>query len=293
LAFLKKFREDVVAIISFLEGGEGDALVKACGREGPVFISAFGEDLTLQDGKGRMPYAFALDLPRGCVGAALGRHLTLNGRGERFAFLADPLDAYTRPIVRGFLDEVKGDNILPFWIQGGISVDEVLREIQGARAGGVVSFLGVKHTQYLWGECRKRGLTLLTSLPRWAVSPMLEGIVIADQGWVVENDPAVHSLSVKVLDATKTQVERPDMAARAYAVASWLGNALNSSEGDPAKLKEGMEKASSFPLGSQILRPDPETHRPSRRKVAVLTVSEGNFEVLSELFLNSCLKSEP
>ena len=188
-----------------------------------------------------MPYAFALDLPRGCVGAALGRHLTLNGQGERFAFLADPLDAYMRPIVRGFLDEVKGDNILPFWIQGGISVDEVLREIQGARVGGVVSFLGVKHTQYLWVECRKKGLTLLTPLPRWAVSPMLEGLVIADQGWVVENDPAVHSLSVKVLDATKTQVERPAWP-RAYAVASWLRNALNSSEGDPAKLK-GDEKS--------------------------------------------------
>ena len=294
LAFLKKFREDVVAIISFLEGGKGDALVKACGRDGPVLISAFGEDLTLQDEKGLMPYVFALDLPRGCVGAALGRHLTLNGQGERFAFMADPLDAYMRPIVRGFLDEVKGGNsILPFWIQEGISVDEVLREIQEARVGGVVSFLGIKHTQYLWGECRKKGLTLLASLPRWAVSPMLEGIVIADQGWVVENDPAVHSLSVKVLDATKTQVERPDMAARAYAVASWLGNALNSSEGDPAKLKEGMKKASSFPLGSQILRPDPETHRPSRRKVAVLTVCNGNLEVLSEPFLNSCLKLEP
>ena len=53
LAFLRKFREDVVAIISFLEGG--DALVKACGRDGPVLISAFGEDLTYKTGKGECP----------------------------------------------------------------------------------------------------------------------------------------------------------------------------------------------------------------------------------------------
>ncbi|HPU68366.1 MAG TPA: hypothetical protein PLD08_01555 [Acetomicrobium flavidum] len=282
--FVREFDKNCVAVISFLEGRRGNDVVKAYGRQGPVVVSGFGEDLGLREGKGVLPYAFALDLPRGCVGSALGRYVKAYRKGERFAPLADPLDIYMRPAVNGFIYELPGD-IAPFWVQAGMSLDAAFREIRAGGVDGIASFLNASDTQYLWVKCKSLGLSLLSSLPLWAISPSLEGILAADQGWAVDNDPLLRDVTLEVFDAVRVRPECPGMAARAFAVASWLGNALKLVD-KVSDLRAGMEKAASFSLGSQTLLPDPVTHRTRGRKVTVLKLINGNFVPLCEFRLN-------
>ncbi|MEN2995786.1 MAG: hypothetical protein ABC360_02055 [Acetomicrobium sp.] len=291
--------EGAIAFISFVEGREGMKLVEALGTAGPVVLSAFGEDLVLQrDGK-MLPYAFALDLPRGCVGAALGRHIRFGHAGKSFAFMADPIDRYMRPKIRGFTDETKSLKVSAFWLQSGVSMESAFAEMKKLKVDGVVSFLGATNTQYLWAKCRKENLVFFSALPLWALSPLLEGTVTADQGWPLKENSSVRSFTTKVFDVTRETVERPDWALRAYAAASWIGNALNYSlerEDQPGSkdvMRQGMEKASPFALGSQVLLPDAATHRPKERKVAILKLQEGKFVLAEELRIPSRLELEP
>lgn len=283
--FVREFDKKCVAVISFLEGRRGNDVIRTYGKLGPVVVSGFGEDLRLYEGKGVLPYAFALDLPRGCIGTALGRYVELYGKGKRFALLADPLDIYMKPAVNGFLRELPDDKVAPFWVQAGTSVDAAFREIKGRQVNGVASFLNSSDTQYLWVECKRSGLALLSSLPLWAISPSLEGIVTADQNWAVEHDPLLRDVALEVFDAVRVKPERPDMTARAFAVASWLGNALKFAK-EGSDLKEGMLRAASFSLGSQSLLPDPVTHRTKGRKVTILKLINGSFVPLSDFRLN-------
>lgn len=300
IVFVEEGREGAIAFLSFVEGREGMKQVEALGRTGPVVLSAFGEDLALQQKDGEvLPYAFALDLPRGCKGAALGRHVRFGHAGKSFAFMADPLDRYMRPMIKGFMDETKSLKISAFWLQSGVSMESAFAEMKKLKVDGVVSFLGASDTQYLWAKCRKENLDFFSGLPLWAIPPLLEGTVAVDQGWPLKEDPAVRSFATKVFDVTRKSVERPEWALRAYAVASWIGNALQYSlerEDQPGSkdgMRRGMERALPFALGSQVLLPDAATHRPRERKVAILKLQEGKFVLDEELIVPSRLELEP
>lgn len=299
IVFVEESPEGAIAFLSFVEGREGMKQVEALGTSGPVVLSAFGEDLALQKDGEVLPYAFALDLPRGYKGAALGRHIRFGHAGKSFAFMADSLDRYMRPKIKGFTDETKSLKVSAFWLQSGVSMESAFAEIKKLKVDGVVSFLSATDTQYLWAKCRKENLDFFSGLPLWAISPLLEGTVTADQGWPLKEDPAVRSFATKVFDVTKKSVERPEWALRAYAAASWIGNALKYSlerEGQPGSkdgMRQGMERASPFALGSQVLLPDAATHRPRERKVAILKLQEEKFLLVEELSIPSRLELEP
>lgn len=279
-------KRGISAVLSFGRGGEIQLLRPHLAGDGPVFLSAFGEEANIYNEQGvpdRM--LFALDLFRDFRIAAFARYASeVFPSGSVVAVLGDKLDPALERYSRNLGDMLfdKGFLVAHFWIPGGgmDSFRMIESEAISSGAKALVSWAGSMVVRDVWRGTRRRS----DAFEIWyggGPHPLLlsfDGIVTADQDFPVRTDSALSSLGRDIWRRHNIMIKDPGIAGRAYVACEWLFDAFRRAGSPlPAVLAAAMPATEGLVFGSQTISVNPATHRPFERNVAFMTVEGREF----------------
>lgn len=275
----------ISAVLSF-RGGEDIALLRAhIGREGPVFLSAFGEDGDLYESGVVLPMMFALDLFKDFRIEAFFEYAKKNLKnGAVVAVLGDKLDPALERYARNLGDKLAsgGFSVRRFWIPGAGNDSFWMIESEAMAEGAevFVSWAGSMVVRDVWrGTRRKEGAFRIWYGGEPKLSLLsFDGILMADQGEPVRTDHAFITLGREIWKRNKTSVQEPGMAGRAYTACQWIFEGFRKAGSpDVPSLAAAMRSVVALPFGSRIISINPATHRPFERETAFLEVKDHCF----------------
>ncbi|MGI6253141.1 MAG: hypothetical protein ACOYJV_06875 [Aminivibrio sp.] len=273
-------RRGLCAVISL--GGEEDVrlLRPLLKEEGPVLVTAFGEEEDIAPEGAPYPMIFALDLYKDFRMAAFTEFAKISlDQGATLAILGDRYDPFLDRFARNLGDMLSaaGFNADHFWIPG--AGPDSFRMIEDeAISGGssvLVSCAGSMVVREIWRAVRQKSSAFEIwyggGLNRALLS--FDGVCVADQNAPLEEDGALVHLGREIWKHTRIPARDRGMAGRTYGVCRWLFEGLKKAGSNaPEKLAETMKEIAGIPLGSLELSINAATHRPGAREVAILKI---------------------
>lgn len=290
-------RMNVSVIVSFGGPQSDEILGRLCAKDGPSVIFCGGEDLRLIDPEAGTPYAylFALDLPykarAGALAALAAKERPLPTVAVFSDVLSEKLAAGAR--LNEDLLKARGMKTMPIWVsamRGGQFAAEV-GEAESGGAGVITSWLDGMATLSIWrsANINRKGTRVYHAGLRHRMLLDAEGLTLVDKDVLLErNERGKHDIILKVRDLFGKAPSDPVLAAKAYALASWVIAAYtDENDTNTARIARALEIARDIPLMDETLFIDRRTHRPAIRRFGVLTVearqyrSAGAVEVYS------------
>lgn len=288
----------VMAIVSF-GGGEVDRTLRDLCREGgPAVVYAAGEELNVKNPATGTPYPylFALDLPHYARANALAEAAAAEQPPKKVAVVSDIMSsklATGADLNVAFL-RARGLDVLDISVPA-FRQDQFVPQIREMESGGARVFsvwLDAMATLSIW---RTAYINRNGSVVYYAGNPHpilldAEGLLVIDKDALLErNEKGKRDMIVMIRDAFDKDITEPVLAAKAYAVASWVIWAYRDvSVTEEASIADALGRATEIPLMDGKLEINPLTHRPLTRAYGVLRVgnrqyqSYGAVEIFSE-----------
>ncbi len=288
----------VMAIVSF--GGQSidRTLHYLCRDDGPAVVYAAGETLNVKTPTTGVPYPylFALDLPYYARANALAEVAATERPQKKVAVVTD---AMSRKLATGanlnvdFLQS-RSIDVLDISVPA-FRQDQFVSQVREMESGGVRVFsvwLDAMATLSIWRTAyiNRNGSTVYYAGNQHPILLDAEGLVVVDKDVLLErNENGKRDIIVMILDLFNREVAEPVLAAKAYAVATWvIGAYRDVSVAEEASIAHALGRVTDIPLMDVKLAINPLTHRPVTREFGVLSVGErqyqsrGSVEIFSE-----------
>ncbi|WP_286953871.1 MULTISPECIES: hypothetical protein [Aminobacterium] len=282
-----------VALLSFSGDHVDKELIPQVGVMGPLFLSAFGEGVSLRDTTGKVyPYAFALDLPLSYRAGALAQYgektLSKGVPVAQFVDGLDPVLSMCADLYAALADQ-RGRSSL-FLGKRGAGDNGYQMECQEAIQGGAKAFilwLDALSVTDIYRQRHQRG----EAFALWYGGEPIDrellrctGLIAVSQKRPLEEDPYLAVLERKIWQITRKHIPDRVAAARAWTSGMWLLSALQrAGTSSPDVIAKGMTDVEGITLGKEPLRFNSLTHRPEERQVAIMKVENNRFQTIAVL----------
>jgi hypothetical protein len=254
----------------------------------PVLLSN-GEGVWLMDGALPYPYVFALQLFRDYRTVALveyAKKIFVPSANDRVAIVGSRFSLNEEREAKICEDLFSDMNwpVVSFWTDSStFNTFSILQsEIKSESAGILFCYVGSMATREIWRGVR--GLESQYQLWYPGVPNELftsyDGIVFADQSMKDTEEGIFIGIKRKLWNTRTVDVESQSAAGNAYALASWLFEAIKKGKRvDPEVLVHFLAEAENIPFGNQTLNISKKTHRPEFRNVYIMRIIDKAYKL--------------